>query len=305
MNKMTDLRVLIADDERPMLDLISRILGQFDVVCKPEDRLPSCGAAIERYRQDNNYHLVFTDLNQSPSGVDVVKTVRECHGSLDTRVAIVTAGSRDGNLLRDAQKVADFFLEKPFTREQFREIVEATKKYFARVGVNPAFPKQWYVDNSSPPMLVLGVEGTADDVKLSIERFKSESGLQVDWSPIMPKSSSSQSWTLTIGNVYVPDVCTFQIGQDVPKGDEKPYTSIVSTGIGQVVTDLMKEFIAKSNLVVKSPGIPFVMQTEMDQSLFKLSYFGLLQALKDPELAKRALVENLRIQQGEYKSLQN
>lgn len=302
---MTDLRVLIADDDEPVLRLLDRIMSkQEGVVCTPQDLFPSCAAAIEHYRKDPNYHLVLTDLNQNPSGVDLMNLVRENNNDLSTRVGIMTGRASD-ELLAKAHDGCDFFLPKPFPPQAIQEVIAVTKTYFARVGANPEFPKQWYVDTSSPPMLVLGIEGTADDIKLSIERFKSESRLQVDWSPVMPKSSSSQSWTLTIGNVYVPDVCTLQIGQNIPKGDEKPYTSIVSTGIGQVVTDLMKEFIAKSNLVVKSPGIPFVMQTEIEQDLLKLGYFGLLQALKDPELAKSTFAKSLRDRQQSYRAPNN
>ena len=302
---MTDLRVLIADDEQSVLDLVSRFLQSAGVPKDHQTILPSCAAAIEHYKKDPNYHLVITDLNQSPSGADVVEFVRNHHGDLDTRVAVMTGGNAPPDILYRAQRLTDFFIEKPFKLSHTLETISATRTYFSRVGANPEFPKQWYVDNSNPPILVLGVEGTADDVRLSIERFRAESGLQIDWSPVMPQTATRMPWTLTIGNVYTPDVCTLQVGQNVSQGNEKPYTSIVSTGIGQVVIDLMKEFIAKSNMTLISPGIPFVMETEMDQVPLKAGYFGLLDVLKDPELAKRAFVENLRLQQGKYRSLQN
>ena len=126
---MTDLRVLIADDEQSVLDLVSRFLQSAGVPKDHQTILPSCAAAIEHYKKDPNYHLVVTDLNQSPSGADVVEFVRNHHGDLDTRVAVMTGGNAPPDVLDRAQRLTDFFIEKPFTLSHTLEIIKSTNSF--------------------------------------------------------------------------------------------------------------------------------------------------------------------------------
>ena len=121
---MIDLnkKVLVVDDSSTMRQLIKMMLlkcGKFDL-SEAVDGVDAF-AKIENERFD----LVLTDVNMpNMSGLDLVKKVREVHGTALPMVIITTKGSEDDRNL-GMELGASAYITKPISSAKLSEAVKA------------------------------------------------------------------------------------------------------------------------------------------------------------------------------------
>ena len=120
------LEVLLVDDD-------PSLLGPFETMLRIKgcnvDTAVSCKEGIERYRSDpTRYNLIFTDLNQTPSGVDLIDAVRAINPQVP--VYVITGGTTDPHLEQAAidRLGRDHILKKPFRLQVISNIVENVEK---------------------------------------------------------------------------------------------------------------------------------------------------------------------------------
>lgn len=123
------LRILIADDSRPMRTVAMHMLGKYgqcQEACDGREAVAMYAAALER---GEPYQLVVLDiLMPRLNGVDALRDIRSLersHGlDEDTRAKVVMLTSLDDpGFMLDAQlgAQADYYLTKPFDTDQMRE----------------------------------------------------------------------------------------------------------------------------------------------------------------------------------------
>ena len=121
MTEARELTALVVDDEIPILDLLSRILDKNGI--KNVDTVKTTQKGLDLL-EDRVYNLVFTDLNQTPSGIDVYNAAT-ARGST---VYIITGFALD--MEEVAARVAKgHFLEKPF---RINDVDKLIKDYIAQ-----------------------------------------------------------------------------------------------------------------------------------------------------------------------------
>jgi DNA-binding NtrC family response regulator len=112
--------VLVLDDERIVGDRLKPALEKegFAVEVFTESN-----AAIQRL-QEKSFSVLVTDLKmRGPSGIDVLKYVRQ--NSPDTRVIVITAYASE-EVSREVQALGAYhFVAKPFKTREFLKLVAA------------------------------------------------------------------------------------------------------------------------------------------------------------------------------------
>lgn len=107
-NETVTLDVLVADDEEAILKIFRRLSD------RNKDTAELVGTtlnALELLNQGRKYDLVFTDLNQNPTGIEVYKEAV----FRGIEAYIISGGSDDPALIEEAQRLAgDHFIQKPF-----------------------------------------------------------------------------------------------------------------------------------------------------------------------------------------------
>jgi len=115
-------RVLIADDFKMNLLLLSKIIGNLGATC---DTAEDGSKAFELFNS-NTYNLVITDI-QMPNmdGLELTKCIREHAVYEKSRIPILGfTGSDEAENLAAYQEVGiDFILAKPFNEDQFNKIL--------------------------------------------------------------------------------------------------------------------------------------------------------------------------------------
>ena len=117
---INELTALVIDDEPFVRELLVDVLES--------EGYSTHSAETTRHGRDlvnqNSYRLVITDLNQTPTGVDIYKLARERGMS----ACIVTGGSDVPGLMEEALRVAgQNLIEKPFDIKQIQEIAKQVK----------------------------------------------------------------------------------------------------------------------------------------------------------------------------------
>ncbi|MCK4521660.1 MAG: response regulator [Nanoarchaeota archaeon] len=118
------LDILVIDDEEGVRLSLKYLI-------KPQGHnitfVKECGEAIRNYIGKNHYHLILSDLNQNPSGVDVINAAKP----LGIEVYIVTATSH-GPLAEEAKNLngEDHFIIKPFEKDTILNILSKTSKRY-------------------------------------------------------------------------------------------------------------------------------------------------------------------------------
>jgi len=110
MPKEGRVRSLVIDDESGLHMLIETALKRADC---DADFVRTCAEGIQKFQKTPDlYDVVITDLNQKPSGVDVVNAV----GGYDPRIPVyIITGGADSALETTArQLVGERYITKPF-----------------------------------------------------------------------------------------------------------------------------------------------------------------------------------------------
>ncbi len=119
-------RVLVADDDRDIRELVTFKLKQAGFVVQAVDDGVSALAAIEA---DPPHLAVLDVMRPGLSGIDVLRKVREDERLHGTRVILLTARSRDSDVDTGFATGADDYIIKPFSP---RELLHRVNTVLAR-----------------------------------------------------------------------------------------------------------------------------------------------------------------------------
>ncbi len=129
MTNFNDIRLLIVDDEKELLESLKQILEQsgFDItICQNVDK------AVNAIKNDY-YDLVLTDIEMPvKTGLDFIKILRE---GLDMSIPIIImTGRATTEYLAEAIKVgASDFIPKPVNKKALNEIINSQLKKSKRL----------------------------------------------------------------------------------------------------------------------------------------------------------------------------
>jgi DNA-binding response OmpR family regulator len=120
-------RVLLAEDDPGMRDLLARILADsgYDVVqaIDGQELLDLVSSALASTPAMEPFDIIVTDVRMpSHTGMDALKLMRSAH--VRTPVIVITAFG-DEELHRAAYELGAWVLDKPFDLEDFEEAVAA------------------------------------------------------------------------------------------------------------------------------------------------------------------------------------
>ena len=117
-------KVLLADDEPEILELLSLTLGDDD---RYEVLLAADGEQALEVCQEQNPEVVFLDV-QMPKldGITVCERLREDPATADTKVVMLTALAQESQIDRALRAGADDYMTKPFSPTAIhRKLLEA------------------------------------------------------------------------------------------------------------------------------------------------------------------------------------
>jgi two-component system response regulator AtoC len=119
-NKETHGRILIADDEQPIIDLLTDLLvgEEYDVV-----GVASGTAVLEQLQGEHGFGLLLVDL-QMPglSGLDLIERLRK--DGIDIPVILITGQGTSSIAIRAMQIGAYDYLNKPFDLDEVLVVVK-------------------------------------------------------------------------------------------------------------------------------------------------------------------------------------
>ena len=119
-------RILVADDDRDIRDLITFKLGQAGFKVQAVDDGTAALAAIEADPPD----LAVLDMMMPGlSGIDVLRKIRDAERTRSVRVILLTARSRDTDVDAGFAAGADDYVIKPFSP---RELLNRVNTALAR-----------------------------------------------------------------------------------------------------------------------------------------------------------------------------
>jgi CheY-like chemotaxis protein len=114
--------VLLVEDSRAMRDFVCSVLeaeGEYEV--------HAVGNGFEALRElpRRDYGLVVTDINvPDVSGIELARFIRQSPKHAETPIIAISTDASPGDVQRALEAGASRFLAKPFTREQFREVMD-------------------------------------------------------------------------------------------------------------------------------------------------------------------------------------
>ncbi len=120
---MVQLKILVVDDDRDVCEYLSDFLNregyQVTTITDPTEALD------ELKRTD--YHLVVLDLKMPKmTGIDLLQQIRRVDG--DVAVVILTGHPSLETATASIQHDVSAYLKKPFTSEEFREVLQRIAK---------------------------------------------------------------------------------------------------------------------------------------------------------------------------------
>jgi two-component system OmpR family response regulator len=116
-------RILVADDDPDIRDLVTFKLGQAGYTVQAVDNGTSALAAIE---EDPPDLAVLDVMMPGLSGIDVLRKIRDAERTRDVRVILLTARSRDADVDAGFATGADDYIIKPFSpRELLHRVTTA------------------------------------------------------------------------------------------------------------------------------------------------------------------------------------
>lgn len=116
MAATTQPRILVADDDRDIRDLVIFKLEQAGFAVDAVDNGATALAAIERDPPDL---AVLDVMMPGLSGIDVLRKIRESERLHDLRVILLTARSRDADVDTGFATGANDYVIKPFSPREF------------------------------------------------------------------------------------------------------------------------------------------------------------------------------------------
>jgi DNA-binding response OmpR family regulator len=120
------IRILVADDDRDIRDLVTFKLGQAGYTIQAVSGGTEALAAIEADPPD----LAVLDMMMPGlSGIDVLRKVRETARTRGVRIILLTARSRDADVDAGFATGADDYIIKPFSP---RELLHRVNTVLAR-----------------------------------------------------------------------------------------------------------------------------------------------------------------------------
>jgi DNA-binding response OmpR family regulator len=119
-------RILVADDDRDIRDLVTFKLGQAGFTVQAVDDGTAALAAIEANPPDL---AVLDVMMPGLSGIDVLRKIREDERTRGVRVILLTARSRDTDVDAGFATGADDYIVKPFSP---RELLHRVNTALAR-----------------------------------------------------------------------------------------------------------------------------------------------------------------------------
>ena len=123
---MSGSRILVVDDERSVTDALQMILTDLG---HRVQSAKSVGEATELLK-GSPYHLVFTDLRlPDASGIELLTKIRS--DTPDTQVILMTAHGSVDITIEAIKAGAFYYIEKPFTPDQVRMLVERALQFEA------------------------------------------------------------------------------------------------------------------------------------------------------------------------------
>ena len=134
-----ELSALLIDDEKSVRLPLVDFLEQDGVKVEVQEFTQQGVERIkERYSSQARYDLIFTDLNQHPTGVEVIEAVRVYDPN--TLCYIITGGA-SLELLSQAKQLAaedenTGFLDKPFGKTELHTIVEKAREHKILISMN-------------------------------------------------------------------------------------------------------------------------------------------------------------------------
>ncbi len=113
------LRVLLVEDQRPVLDAVTRMLQQFGCDVMPVE---TAAAALSVMHEQPAFDLLFSDIVLPPpmNGTDLATEAKRISPGL--RVLLTSGFAENGAALVDRSK-CDEFLSKPYGREKLRKLL--------------------------------------------------------------------------------------------------------------------------------------------------------------------------------------
>jgi DNA-binding response OmpR family regulator len=121
-------RILVADDDRDIRDLVTFKLGQAGFRVQAVDDGTAALSAIE---EDPPDLAVLDVMMPGLSGIDVLRKLRETERTRGVRVILLTARSRDADVDAGFASGADDYIIKPFSP---RELLHRVNAALARPG---------------------------------------------------------------------------------------------------------------------------------------------------------------------------
>ena len=106
MGMADELTALVVDDEPGVSSLLATVLKREGFVT---DSVPTTAEGIARLT-NRNYSVVLTDLNQTPTGVEVYNLAK----SRGMNAYILTGGSTDEIMELARQTAGEYLIGKPF-----------------------------------------------------------------------------------------------------------------------------------------------------------------------------------------------
>lgn len=118
-------KLLLVEDDEISVDVMRLFMKGFVEI----DSARTAKETMDKV-QANQYDLILMDFNlgKGPTGIDLIKQIRELPNYKETKVIAVTAFAMKGDKEEFLSSGFDFYLAKPFTKEELR----ATIKRFLR-----------------------------------------------------------------------------------------------------------------------------------------------------------------------------
>ena len=142
-------KILIIDDERDMLLLLQRIIGEetdhmVDIESDPV-------YAVERFKQQN-YDMVITDLKMPKmDGIRLLESIKKINPRVN--VVILTAFATIDNAVEAVQKGAYDYITKPFQRERILLTINKVMEWQQMFNENIKLREALAVKEGAPPLV--------------------------------------------------------------------------------------------------------------------------------------------------------
>lgn len=119
----TNMNVLVVDDYKTMLRIITNLLKQLGF--SNIDEATDGQQALETF-QTKNYGLIISDWNMEPmSGLDLLKEIRAGSQNPDVPFIMITAESKTENVVAAKQAGVSNYIVKPFNAETLKSKIES------------------------------------------------------------------------------------------------------------------------------------------------------------------------------------